>query len=102
MNRVALTDGNGLWFDRDKAVEFEEETYFNGNNHISKATGSQWEHEKLFLTASGKWVLKSYSQHDGTPASIEEMEAGEAARWFARQGMKPPDELEREVELLEI
>jgi len=102
MNRVALTDGNGLWFDRDKAVEFEEETYFNGNNHISKATGSQWEHQMLFLTASGKWVLKSYSQMQGTPDSIEEITAEDAARWFARQGMKPPDELEREVELLEI
>ena len=45
MRRQATTDGSGSWFDLDKAESFEEETQWNGNNHISKATGSQWEHE---------------------------------------------------------
>lgn len=87
MNRISvMSDGeyNGQWFDADKAEVYEENSYHNGNNWISKATGSQTEHEKLYLTASGKWVLFSWSQWQGSIDSAELVDEDFAVRWFAK------------------
>lgn len=62
MARIPLTDGSGRWFDSAKTESFDEETYWNGNNHISKATGSQWDHERLLRTAGKRWILETWSQ----------------------------------------
>lgn len=62
MARTVLTDGTNRWFDKSKAERFEEDTYWNGNNLISKATGSQWDHQALYRTAGKKWILASFSQ----------------------------------------
>ena len=85
MKRVALTDGSGQWFDSDKAEKFSEKSYWNGNNHISKATGSQWEHESVYLTKGGKWILNHWSQHQGSRETYEVVSDQEASEWFARQ-----------------
>jgi len=85
MTRVALTDGSGAWFDTDKAVKFSEATYWNGNNHISKATGSQWEHEALYFTASGNWVKNCWTAYDGDQGSYRQVEQSEAVRWLCTQ-----------------
>ncbi len=61
-------EGNFVgWFDRKKAERFEEATRWDGNNHISIATGSQWDHQALYYTAGGRWVLHSWSQYQGRP-----------------------------------
>lgn len=88
MKRVALSDGNGLWFDADKAEFFKEETYFNGSNHISKATGDQFEHEAIYITKSGKFILNHWSNWQGKGESYTEISKEEAARLFARQSIK--------------
>src|SRR6476469_265050 len=54
------------WFDVDKAERFGEETRWNGENQISVNSGSQWEHEALYRTAQGRWVLHWWSQWQGT------------------------------------
>ena len=94
MNRISVMhhgEYNGMWFDADKAEEFQEETYWNGNNYISKATGSQREHEKLYFTKSGKWILHSWSDWQGRRASTELISLEEAVRWFARNEYKDED-----------
>jgi len=82
MERIALTDGSGQWFDMDKTEEFKEAEYWDGNNHISKATGSQWEHERLYRTASGRWILNHWSQWQGSIETYIEINDDEAARWL--------------------
>lgn len=108
MNKIAVTQNGehtGMWFDADKAEVFSEDTYWNGSNHISKATGSQIEHEKLYLTKSGKWVLHSWSQWQGSRSTTEIIDANDAARWFARNEYADEDipevlhELIRELEI---
>lgn len=98
MERIALTNGNGSWFDADKAEYFEENTFWNGNNHISAATGAQWEHQSIYLTSSGKWILKCWSNWQGSRTTYEEISAEDAAVWFAKQGFAddniPPSLLE--------
>ena len=86
MERKALTDNSGQWFDIETAEVFEESMEWNGNNNISCATGSQWEHEKLHRTASGKWVLNWWSQMQGSLESWTEVSDEEAARWLVRNG----------------
>lgn len=102
MSRVALTDGSGRWFDPTKARSWDEERVWNGQNHISKATGSQWDHERLYLTASGKWILNRWSQWLGKLDTFEEITREEAAAWFARNEMDPPEELVDAVDALEV
>lgn len=91
MKRIALTNGSGQWFDAEKAEEYREDTWWNGSNHISKATNSQWEHEWLYRTASGRWVLNRFSNYQNSPETYEEIDASEAARWLSFHGHNHPE-----------
>ena len=71
-------------FNRDKATEYPEGTRFDGNNHISLATGTQWEHEALFRTAGGRWVLNWWSQWQGTVPTWQYVEPEWAREWLLR------------------
>jgi len=87
-------DGGG-WFDGSEAtVLCEERRRFDGNNMISEATGSQWEHERILRTAKGALVLHTWSQWQGSRPSYRMISAAEAARWCAECGDTMPVELE--------
>jgi hypothetical protein len=92
MKRQALD--NGTWFDVEQADKHEEDTYWNGNNHISRATGSQWNHEVLYRTASHRWVLNHWSQYQGSGETWEEIDNESAARWLVANGHDHPDAAE--------
>jgi hypothetical protein len=83
-SRIVLTDGTGRYFDGAKAQSWDEATRWNGNNHISRATGSQWEHERLYRTPAGIYVLHHWSQWQGSTESYEQISADEAAAWLSR------------------
>lgn len=99
MKRIALDNGN--WFDIEKATEFKEDSKWNGNNHISVNTGSQWDHQQLYLTASGNWILNSWSQWQGSIESYIIISTQEAAVWLSRNGYDG-DYLKTEIAALEI
>lgn len=65
MKRINLTDTQGRnlpnWFNVDYATEYKEATFHDGRNWISKATGMQFEHECLYKTIGGKYILNRYS-----------------------------------------
>jgi hypothetical protein len=84
MARISLP--NGKWFDPSKAIEFSEDTNWNGNNHISVNTGSQWDHETLYYTKSGVWVLHHSSQWQGSTPSYEVIDENQAAGWLVLNG----------------
>ena len=49
----------GMIVDTDNATaSWEEGTRWNGNNHISLATGSQWDHQKLYRSRRGRYWLE--------------------------------------------
>lgn len=97
MNRVVLTDGSGRWFDTEKAQEFKEATRWDGSNNISRATGSQWEHETLYRTASGLFILNHWSQYQGSKDTYEQISVAEAAKWCSINE-HDPETLPREVQ----
>ena len=88
MERQALTDNTGKWFDIKTAEVWEESMEWNGNNNISCATGSQWEHEKLYRTKSGIWVINHWSQHQGSLESWTELSDEEAAIWLVKNNQE--------------
>ncbi|MGV7585211.1 ribbon-helix-helix domain-containing protein [Mycobacterium kansasii] len=70
------------WFDDDSAESYSEDTRWDGNNHISIPTGSQWEHEHLFRTAGGRWVLHRWSQWQGTTSDYRFVSGNRARDWL--------------------
>jgi hypothetical protein len=56
--------------DTDRAKKsWDEDTRWDGHNHISKATGSQWEHEKLYRSRKGRYYVEHTSQWQGSTAA---------------------------------
>ncbi len=81
MSRITLPDGR--WFNQDSATEYPEDTYWDGRNHISVSTGSQWDHETLYRTAGGRWVLESSSDYQSVTTTREIIGDERAARWLS-------------------
>jgi hypothetical protein len=82
MNRVTL--GDGRWFDRDRAEAYEDDTRWDGHNHISLVTGSQFVRSTLWRTASGVWILETKGNYDTTyEFPVREQEA---FRWLIDNG----------------
>jgi hypothetical protein len=81
---VFWEDDGGLagWFDTAKAECFNEATRWNGNNHISVPTGSQWAHEELYHTVGGRWVKHAWSQWQGTLPRWTFVSEDEAQEWL--------------------
>ncbi len=77
-------DGKTSRFAIANAVSYEEETYHDGHNRISRATGSQWEHEALYRTAGGDWVLHHWSQWKGSKSTWQEVDIAGAVEWLLR------------------
>ena len=100
MKRQAISDGR--WFDLEKVETFKEDTWWNGNNHISRSTGSQWEHEQLYRTKGGKWILYSWSQYQGSAEHYDEIDNETAAAWIVRNNHEPHGSCVEEFNSLEI
>lgn len=97
MNRQALDDDT--WFDIDKAELFEEETFWDGKNRCSKATGSQWTHEQLYRTAGGAWILRHYGSYQ---ESWKQITDEEAARWLVRNEHEAHEACAEQYAALEV
>lgn len=102
MKRIALTDGSGRWFDAEKAERFEEARFFDGTNLRSKATGEKWDHEELYRTAGGRWILHHWSQWAGSVDSWREISPAAAAAWLVRNEYDPHPACAAEYAGLEV
>ena len=87
-------DKTGILVDTAKALQtWEEATYFNGNNYISKATGDQWLHETLYKSAKGRYYIVHSSQWQGSRDHAKEVAAQNAAAWLLLNEHELPDDL---------
>jgi len=85
--------------DTDKALRtWEEATDWNGSNHISRATGSQWNHQTLYKSAKGNYYLVHSSQMQGSMDHAEWLEPQEAARWLLLMDEELPEDLQQYAE----
>jgi len=92
MDRTVYESNAGIkrWFDMEKAEEFKEDTNWDGSNSISVPTGSQWDHEYMYLTRKGAWVKNCWSQMQGSIESWAEISEDDAAQWLMENGHDLP------------
>jgi hypothetical protein len=85
----------GTIVDTENATQsWDEETRFDGRNHVSKATGSQWEHETLYRSRRGRYYVVHTSQWQGSMPHAEWVSPEQAARWLMLMEHELPVDLE--------
>ena len=83
-----------LILNTEKAVKsWNEDTRWNGNNHISVQTGSQWTHETLYKSSKGKYFIVHDSQYQGDLSYATILTDEEAATWLLSNGDELPEDL---------
>jgi hypothetical protein len=99
MSRYTAEDGTVIDTAKAKA-HWDEATRWDGNNHVSVATGSQWNHETLYRSSKGRYYIERTSQWQGSTDSADFIDREDAARWLlANEHDLPADlaDLESEV-----
>jgi len=87
-------DKTGVLVDTDKAAKaWEEATFWNGNNHISKATGDQFTHETLYKSSKGRYYIVHSSQWQGSVDYATECHPELAAKWLLLNEEELPEDL---------
>jgi hypothetical protein len=76
-------------------AHWDEETDWDGNNHISRATSSQWNHQELYKSKKGRYYIEHSSQWQGSQPHVEWVSPQEAARWLLLMGHDLPEDLEQ-------
>lgn len=88
---------------KNAKCSFDESTYWNGSNHISKATGDQWLHEEMFVSRKGRYYIVHMSQWQGSVDHAEWVSPEAATRWLLRNDYAHediPDELQKFIEVV--
>jgi hypothetical protein len=92
MSRFKLEDGAVVDTDR-AAAHWDEEQDWNGNNYISRATGSQWNHGTLYKSSKGRYYIVHSSQWQGSLDHAEEIAPIDAVTWLLQNGHELPEDL---------
>jgi len=92
MPKYRMSDGVIVNTDNAKQ-SWQENTYWNGSNHISVATGSQWEHEQLYKSRKDRYYVVRTSQMQGSAAYAEWLIPEEAAKWLLMNEEELPTDL---------
>ena len=79
---------------KNASARWDEETDWDGRNQISRATGSQWDHEALYCSRRGRYYVEHVSQWQGSTPHAEWVSPQEAARWLLLMGHDLPRALE--------
>jgi len=84
----------GAIFDTEKAKSYwSEASDWNGSNRISRMTGSQWNHETLYLSAKGRYYVVRTSDIQGRPDGMEILSPREATAWLIFADHELPEDL---------
>lgn len=83
-------------------ARWDEGRQWNGNNSISLATGSQWDHETLYRSRRGRYWIESWSAWQGTTSRACYVTTEEAAAWVAVnvKDKEVPDDLRKAVDAI--
>ena len=72
-------------FDLDAAENWEEDVAFDGHNWVSRATGSEWKHERLWRSEDGEFFLEVWWGRN-TLAEWCGVPTQQAVKWLFTQG----------------
>jgi hypothetical protein len=95
--------GDGTVIDTKRAsCSWKESLDHDGNNYISRATGTQWEHQRLYQSRKGRYYIEHFSDYQGSREHVEWVSREEAARWLLHNDEELPKDLkELEDEIIE-
>ena len=99
MSKYSMEDGTVV--DTEKASKsWSEDTRWDGRNHISIPTGSQWDHESLHRSRKGRYYLECWSDYQGTRSRAEWISEYEAVKWLIANDHEDtiPDDLKHLVD----
>jgi len=68
-----------------------EKTTIKEDRLFSLATQSFWDHEAIFLTTSNRFILRKWSNAEGSKMLCREIDSTKAIEWFASQRFKPEE-----------
>jgi len=91
VSRYRMSDGTVV-DTKNASAGWDEATEFDGHNHISQATGSQWDHEVLYRSRRGRYYVEHSSQWEGSSPSAEWVSNEEACRWLLTNEHSPTDD----------
>jgi len=74
-------------------ADWGESKSWDGNNWISDATGSQWDHERLYRSRKGRYYVERTSQWQGRTPRAEWISNRAAAVWLRTNGEELPEDL---------
>lgn len=98
--RYELDTEEGMFVETSTAAKhWEEDTRWDGSNHISCATGSQWEHETLYLSVKGYYYVVHTSQWQGSRGFASRVSEAQAAAWLLRNAKAVPAALAQYAEM---
>ncbi len=92
MARYRTEDGTVVDTDNARA-HWTEARFHNGNNFISKATGSQWNHQTLYKSRKGRYYIERTSDWQGSQPHVEWVSNEEATRWLLHNEKELPADL---------
>lgn len=92
MSKYSMPDGT-IVDTKNATKTWGEDTRWNGNNHISVATGSQWDHQELHRSRKGRYWLECTSQWQGSTDHAEWLSPEAATKWLLAQGHDLPKDL---------
>lgn len=93
---------DGRLVDTSKAKKhWSEDTRWNGSNHVSLNTDSQWEHETLYLSAKGNYYLELTSDWQGSSPVYVWVTKEKAAKWLLLNNHELPEDLEEHACIVE-
>lgn len=87
MNRINIPTDDGHvagWFDLDRATEFQPQRRWDGSNMRDINARGNFEHQELYRTAQGRWVLRHWSQREGSPDTFRFVSDDVAREWLIR------------------
>src|SRR5262249_38996559 len=88
MDRIPFTgDDKGEWFDRELARAFEARDV-HGPKLSRRTTHSQSDHETIYYTRTGRWVVSRSSEERRARPTYTQIELAEAAQWLVAHGWK--------------
>lgn len=94
MARYRMDDGTVV--DTQNAQAFWTEAKdWDGRNHISRATGTQWNHQTLYKSRKGRYYIEHTSQWQGSRPHVEWVSPQEAARWLIHNDHELPEDLKQ-------
>ena len=100
MSTYRMEDGTVLKTENAKQ-SWEENTKWNGSNHVSVHTNDQWSHQKLHESKKGRYWIECWSAWQGSNPHAEWVSEHEAVRWLLVNESEVPESLEHLVEVVE-